>query len=299
MSQEINDVLDQLEVDQLDAKSDVLLTENKAVEAEDPIEQVETKPKEKPPGFLSYDEWVAKGKDPADYKGENAYKAEYERIQEIRDLKNTMNTVVHGMEAWKEQQIAQTNRQIAEAKADAQRELELAQENYDIDAALRAKDKISELDRQIVNTPPPLNPVITDFARKNPIIDQNSPQYDKEFHQDMIMIHNGKLDLLLGGDRSRAGELTPQQIDRVQRLAYQEAQNLHADKFASPKNQRKTVPQPTKRAATNHVDVTSSLKSIKNTRNPNDSSAAMEIYELIKATDPQAAETFAKNVIGE
>jgi len=182
--EEINAALDELEIDQLDQEHEV--------EQEEPA--VQAKPAEKPPGYLTYDEWIAKGKDPADYKGENAYKAEYERIKEIRELKDTMNQVVHGVESWKEQQNAQMAREIARAKQEAQRELELARENEDLDAALIAKDKLIELDRQVVNQPPPLNPIITDFARKNPIIDQNSPQYDKEFHQDMIMIHNGKLD---------------------------------------------------------------------------------------------------------
>jgi len=289
--EEINAALDELEIDQLDQEHEV--------EQEEPA--VQAKPAEKPPGYLTYDEWIAKGKDPADYKGENAYKAEYERIKEIRELKDTMNQVVHGVESWKEQQNAQMAREIARAKQEAQRELELARENEDLDAALIAKDKLIELDRQVVNQPPPLNPIITDFARKNPIIDQNSPQYDKEFHQDMIMIHNGKLDLLLGGDRSRAGELTSQQIDRVQRLAFAEAQKLHQDKFVSPRNQRRAAP-PTSKRTTAPVtsDVTSKLKTIRgNSRNPNDPNPAMELYEIIKASDPAAAETFAKNVLGD
>ena len=41
-----------------------------------------------PPGHLSYEDWIAQGKDPSDYKGENAYKSEYERIQEIKELKS-------------------------------------------------------------------------------------------------------------------------------------------------------------------------------------------------------------------
>lgn len=260
----------------------------------------ETPKKDKPPGFLTHDEWIAAGKDPADFRGEKAYKAQYDSLKEIRDLKGTMNQVVQGVESWKHQQNEIKAQEIEEAKNQAIADLAKAQTDDDMDAALAAKDKINSLDKKttVVQTTQ-VNPIITDFASKNPIIDPANTQYDAEFHQDMIMIHNSKLDQLLGGDRTRANELTQAQIERVQTLAFNQAKELHQDKFVSPKNKRTTSANPTK-TVTKGIDVVAQLKSVEgNPRNPRDTSPAKDIYELIKVKDPAAAETFAKNVIGE
>ena len=207
-----------------------------------------------------------------------------------------MKQVVNGVQTWQEQQQEIMAQQVEQAILDAVAELEKAKEDEDIDAALTAQKKLDSLDKK---PPVKANPVITEFSRKNPIIDPSSDQYDAEFHQDMIMIHNGKLDLLLGGDRTRAGELTQEQIKRVQSLAFNQAKELHADKFVSPRNKRTTQAQPAKRK-TQTEDTTLKLKKVKgNSRNPRDASPANDIYDIIKAKDPKAAETFAKNLTGE
>lgn len=261
----------------------------------------EGKALEKPPGFLTHDEWIAAGKDPADFRGEKAYKAQYDSLKEIRDLKGTMNQVVQGVESWKQQQNEIKAQEIEEAKNQAIADLAKAEDDEDIKGALAAKDKINSLDKQttVVQTTQ-VNPIITDFTSKNPIIDPANTQYDAEFHQDMIMIHNSKLDQLLGGDRTRANELTQAQIERVQVLAFNQAKELHQDKFKSPKNKRTTSASPTK-TVTKGVDVVTKLKSVEgNPRNPRDTTPAKDIYEYILEKDPAAAKIFAENVtVGE
>lgn len=249
-----------------------------------------------PPGFKTYDEWVAAGKDPDEYKGKKAYKAEYERIQEIRDLKNTMEQVVSAAGTWQEQQQQLMAQQVEDAKKEAIKELEQAKEAQDIDGALAAQKKIDELSKP---KQPKQNPIITDFIKKNPIIDQSSEQFDRDFFDDMRLFQNGELDRLLDGDRSRQGELTETQIARATKNAFEKAKKLHSDKFVSPKNKRPSPSQPGKRQVQSQ-DTTLKLKSVKgSSRNPRDVSPANDIYELIKAKDPKAAETFAKNIVGE
>ena len=87
--QEMNEALDALEADAgeaFDKEEDLNLAdenlETKDIEPKDEI--IEDKPKEKPPGYLTYDEWIAKGKDPADFRGENAYISQYESLKEGR-----------------------------------------------------------------------------------------------------------------------------------------------------------------------------------------------------------------------
>jgi hypothetical protein len=290
--EEMNDALDKLEAEGGE--------EAEVIKADDSVEEeiIEDEPKEKPPGYLSYEEWVAKGKDPADFRGENAYKKQYDALKEVRELKDTMNHVVEGVETWKQQQNDQMAQQIEQARLDAVAELARAKEEEDLDAALIAQDKINKIDSR--PQPVQVNPIISDFARKNPIIDTQSTQYDADFHQDMIMIHNGKLDQLLGGDRSRAGELTPQQIERVQTMAFNQAKELHPNKFVSPRNKRTTAAQPSKRTTQTNTNVKEKLKTVEgNSRNVRDTNPANDIYEILKARDPKAAETFAKNLTGD
>jgi len=304
--QEMNMALDKLEIEQLDnQQSDI----NK-IEQDQPTDSEDTElnqqsdtnePAAKPPGFLSYDEWIDKGKDPADYRGENAYKSQYESLQEVRELKNAMGQVVDSMETWKQEQNDKMAIQVEQAKEDALIELEKAKEDEDMNAALAAQEKINKLEKQKkAQKPPQLNPVITDFATKNPIIDTTSTQYNAEFHQDMITIHNNKLDQLLGGDRSKAENLTGRQVERVQKWAFEQAKGLHQEKFVSPKNRRTTITAPKQRPTNTKGDISTRLKTITgNSKNSNDVNPANDIYEILKEKDPAAAETFAKNMLGD
>lgn len=289
--EEMDEVLDSLESEH----DEVVVEESEKQAPEESKEVGET-----PPGFLSYEEWVDKGKDPADFRGENAYKTQYESLKEVRELKETMAQVVSSTELYQRQQSELMTQQIAEAKAETQSALDQAKIDEDVDAALLAQNKLNNLNNRTVEQPIKINPVITEFTKNNPIIDTSSSQYDAEFHQDMIMIHNGKLDQLLGGDRSRGGELTQEQIKRVQNLAFKQAKELHSDKFISPKNRRTTTPAASQRPVKSNGNFGANLKQVPgNTRNPRDSNAANDIYEMLKAKDPKAAETFAKTILGD
>ena len=296
MSEEdINEALDKLE--------DEHGVENIDDSQQNNDDQIDDKPAkkedDKPPGYKTYDEWIADGRDPADFRGEKAYSAHYDTLKEVRELKSTMTHVVDGMETWKSQQNEIKAQEIEAAKVQAIADLAKAKEDDDLDAALMAQGRITTLDQQ-KTVIPTVNPLITDFARKNPIIDKSSTQYDADFHQDMIMIHNGKLDQLLGGNRDRAGELSQAQIDRVQTMAFNQAKELHKDKFVSPRNNRQSPASPKPRSNTPATNTKARLGELEgNSRNPRDSSPGRDMYEHLLTIDKDAAETFAKNVLGE
>ncbi len=302
--QEMSDALDNIDVEQLDdQQSDTVDSQqdqqNETADSKN-NQQIDTNnADQKPPGFLSYEEWVEKGKDPADFRGEKAYKAQYESLKEVRELKNSMSQVVDSVETWKKQQNEQMEIQIDQAKVDAAADLEKAKEDEDMSAALAAQEKINKLDNQS-RPAQSINPVIADFATKNPIVDSGSTQYNPEFHKDMITIHNNKLDQILGGDRAKASNLTPGQVTRVQNWAFKQAKELHLEKFVSHKNTRMSPTAPRQRASQSKGDVNSRLKSITgNTKNRMDASPANDIYNILKDRDPAAAETFAKNMLGD
>ena len=296
--QAINEALDALEIENQEVVEEVVHEVGEV--AEEAIDEPINEPViENPPGYIdNIDDWVAAGKDPDLFKGKKAYEAEYDRIKEIKELKETMQTVTQGIGEWKEQQKQTMVQQIEQARNDAVAELERAREDVDVDGAIAAQKKINDLDKPKQEVYQP-NPVLTDFYSKNPILDKNSTQFDEEVFKDASQYQANILDELTGGNRNV--QLTPSQIERSLKVALTKAKALSPDKFVSPRNQRKAAPAP---ARTNIQqkggDYQSRLKTVKsNSKNSRDVNAANEIYEMLKAKDPKAAETFAKNVLGE
>jgi len=85
-------------------------------------------------------------------------------------------------------------------------------------------------------------------------------------------------------------------------VAYSRAKDLHQDKFVSKRNNRQSAPSPSalQRENKGPIDYGSKLKSVKmNGKNARDVSAAHDVYEMLKAKDQKAADTFAKNFLGE
>lgn len=306
----MNSVLDQLEQEHgLQTEHGIeqpnLDTEPANLDTEQPVdnnvEEVQESTPEKTKGYITYDDWVEQGKDPSDFKGENAYKAEYERINEIRELKDTMKQVVSGVDEWKNQQAQQMQSQIDQAKKDAEIELDRAKEEHDINAALNAQERLNDLNKQQVQQAPQQNPVISEFSTKNPIINQGSAQYDPEFYADMQMMQHTILNQMTGNDPNMVSRLTPNQIERTLSVAYEQAKKLHPNKFVSPRNVRKTAPKSPQRTTKQETgDYGTRLKgSVVNTKNSRDNNPAGDLYEILKKRDPKAAENFAKNVLGE
>jgi hypothetical protein len=197
-----------------------------------------------------------------------------------------MQALTSGVSEWKEQQQASMAHQIEQAREDAAAELQKARDDVDVDAALKAQQKLDGLKPvQEVYKP---NPILTDFYAKNPILDEASPQFDKEVWEDTRLMQNALLDKLTGGNREV--QLTPSQVERSLKVAFTDAKALSPDKFSTA----------TRRQPTPSADYVTRLKSVKsNSKNSRDTAAATEIYEMLKAKDPKAAETFAKNVLGE
>ena len=274
-------------------------------------EVIEEDPEPNPPGFIdNIDDWVAAGKDPDLFKGKKAYEAEYERIQEIKDLKVSqdelkalMKTVVDASSDWKTQQQAQMNVQIEQARIDATAELERAKEDTDIDAALAAQDKINNLNKPAAQPAPAQaqpRSEISDFVKSNPILDPNSTLYDSSVAATLAKAQNSAMDRLTGGDRDMP--VTPEELKGSLAKAMSVVKELYPDKFKSPRNNRRgNSNQPPKRGApANTGDYGTRLKAMKSTSlNSRDTNPDYDLYEMIKAKDPKGAEAFAKTMLGD
>jgi len=291
----------------LDAMEEQLLPDDQVEEdIVDEIidEEIEVDAEEKPPGFMDYEQWVAAGKDPRKFRGEEAYKAHYVSLQEIRALKDNVTSIADGMAAWKAQQLKQEEERVAAAVEAAKAKLAQAEEDEDVAGALAAEREINALKAKAksVEESPEYkpNPIIADFAAKNPIIDKNSPQYDAEFYSDMAMMQGTILDKLTGGIPEKIQALTPSQIQRSLDLAYREAKALHPDKFVSQKNTRRTAAPAPKKKQASTGDVRAKLKGLGGGGlNKNDANPALDMYDMLKGIDPAQAEQFAAKVLGE
>ena len=301
--QDMNEALDALETEHgIDLDQEI---DNAPEFVEEEVEDiVEDEPiAANPPGYIdNLDDWIAAGKHPDDFKGKNAYKAEYERIQELRELKDSMKSVAEGVNEWKQQQQAQTQQQIEQAIRNTRAELEQAKDNVDIDLALEKQQELTELER--AQAAPPRqekSQAIVEFMNNNPIVNSASKDFDRDFFDDMAIAQQSELNKLTGGDQSLQMQLSDAQIAKTMNAAYRIAKDLNPDKFVSKRNSRQAAPTQVKRSSAKQGDYASKLKSanIKSKHNARDNSAANDIYEMLKASDPKAAETFAKNVLGE
>ena len=271
--------------------------------APDPEPEPEQKPKaDNPPGYIdNLEDWVAAGKNPDDFKGKNAYTSEYERIKENREMKESLKLIGDSVTEWKSQQQEDTRRQVEQERANVLAEIEEARDKGDIDGALAAKDKLNNLSQ---NTAPDVqqpNPVITQFYDKNPIVKSGSAEFDQDFYDDMSMAQQAVINQLTGGDPALIGRLTEAQIQRSMNVAYTRTKELHPEKFQSKRNNRQAAPTQQKRVAAKQSDYATKLKgaNFKSKHNSRDNNAANDIYEMLKKMDPKAADTYAKNVLGE
>lgn len=251
----------------------------------------------KTPGYLSYEEYVAAGKDPKFYKGEEVYKQEYGRIQEVKELKGT----VKSMEATLRETVNATTKwqeeQDAKHKAELEKALAQAREDEDIDAALEAQRELA----RIQNKPKPqaqqpqTHPVLSEF------LSSNAALADNDIHGEFARIYNGRL---------RADGVAPDQqlsdaaIKAYAKSAMESVKQLYPERFQSPRNSRIVPPKPRQQAPAK-TDYVARLKGVKlsgvgiDERNAN---AALGIYNMLKKNNPdnpRIAENYAKSVLGE
>ena len=291
--QEIAEKLEEMREDEI-VVEDVEVLDEKEVEEE--IEEIE----KSPPGFKSYEEYVAEGGDPDMYKGKKAFEAEYERIQEIRrdksetkELKDGMSSIIDTLGEWKTQQTstirAELEAQLAEQKRTA-----------DVDGALETKEKLDALkETPKKQETPPLNPVLEKFMTENPIIDQGSDQFNDEFFSDMARLQAKKINEM--SDNGGA-DLTDAQILKCTKAAFASAKELNAELFTSKRNSRQGQGRQARTAPSDKgqsIEVRLKNYQTSGVGSENNKDAALSFYKTLKEKNPKAAEKFALNLLGE
>lgn len=265
-------------------------SEDPIVEEPEVIEQ-ELEVAENPPGYVSYEDWVADGKNPDDWQGKNKYSQQYDLIQDNKGIKSELRGLNDLMRQTVDATTAMQEEKYNQGKIDAKSELDKAIAEEDINAVIAAKDKMANLTPPAAT--PQVNPVHNEFFSSNAVLDKSSSQYDPEFSNEFERIYHGKLQ----ADGVMPGQmLSNQAIQGYMGLALKSAKELFPDKFVSPRNSRQAAKPTTKRAAPTKT-AADNIKNIKvTTKNPRDTNAVNDVYEAIKAKDPKAAEAFAKRM---
>ena len=255
---------------------------------DDQEDDQEEEAEENPPGFIdNIEDWIAAGNDPDKFRGKAAYKDEYKRIQEIKEMNNkfkemqeTLKSTVDAISRRDEQVAEQHRKELEEA-------LRLAREDGDTDAALDAHEKLQAI--KTAPKPRAENPVIGEFFSTNPVLE--SPEIKAEFAR----IYNGKLK----NDGVSIDEpLSDAAIRGYLRASMESVKSIFQDRFESPRHERKSKPQLKAKPATKPLDVDSALRAYKvEGASPRNQSAAYDIYAMLKKTSPAAAESYAKNLL--
>ncbi len=251
-----------------------------------------------PPGYKSYEDWVAEGYDPDLYRGKKAYENEYGRIQENKELKSdlksikeTLNQTVNVIDDWKSEQTDQIRAQL-------EAELLAAKEDEDLEKALQTQDKINNLKvPEKKAAVPQENPAISQFRSGNPLVDPSNQRFNSEFNTDMESIYNSLVRDLSNG----TGKLNEGQINRCLNLAFRKSKELHGNLFESPRNTKMSVHKTTKRARGDKTHPASRMSGYKiDSKNKSNRNAASDLYNLMKDKyGAEHADNFAKTLTGE
>ena len=258
------------------------------VVVDDQEEQQEDIKQEQESTHVSYDDWVASGKDPDDYKGKNAFESVGEMIQESNKSRQEITALKNQVQQLTESFGEYTLQQTQQIRAELEQKLAAAKEDEDIDKALTTQQQINNLP-----TDEPTkgeHPLIQTFRTDNPLLDKNSEQFNSEFDADVESFFNGQV-------KEMGGNLSDTQIKRVLESSMKKAKDLSPELFKSPKNKNKPLPRGQEPAV--RRDNSSRLKSVKlEGKNAN---AASDVHDFLKEKygDAFDGDSFTDNVAGE
>ena len=292
----MNRSMEEITADLEKAQSDDL--DGEELPAQDEEENEEEAPEEIP-GYMGYEDWIAAGKDPDDYRGKNAYKAQYDIIQDNKALKGDVKELKDDIAGFGDMltgvvSAAEDTRkaQAAAYKVELEEQLAKQKDEMDVEGALKTSREIDSLATKETPKAPEINPVITSFVADNPILDKDSADYNADFHADMIAFHDAGIDALGGGTRP----ITDAQIAKNLASALRKAKELNSDLFASPRNNRAGTGRGGKGGKGSNDKKLSDFK-IDDTEDPRNQSAATAMYESIKLKNPAKAEEFKKRLL--
>ena len=255
-------------------------------------EEAKAEPKESPPGFIdNIDDWTAAGKDPEMFKGKKAYEAEYQRIQDNKDLHSTVKAMQVTLKATVDAVSQREEATNARHQKELEGALSRAREDGDTEAALDAADQLRDIKSQPPKQSQQTHPVISDFIEKNPVLMSDDVQ------SEFARLYNGKLK---ADGVGASDQLSDAALKGYARAAMAGVKQTYPEKFASPKNQRQTSVKVKAKPVARTPDLVTALKAYKiDGVSSTNSQAPLGVYNSILANNgKEAAENFARNLLG-
>jgi len=271
-------------------EAEIVADEVEETEEAAELEETEEEVDENPPGFIdNIDDWIAAGKDPDMFKGKKAYEAEFQRIQQVKELTNSVKTMERTLKSTVDAISKRDEMTAAQHRKELEAALRTAREDGDIDAALDVHEQLQTL--RAAPKQQQENPVIGEFFSNNPVLE--SPEIKSE----LARIYNGKL---RADGVGKDEQLSDAAMRGYLRASMDSVKAIFPDKFTSPKIARATKPQLKAKPAAKTLDIVSALKSyqVEGASSKNQDSA-LGIYRMMEKTQgKEAADTFAKTLLG-
>lgn len=242
-----------------------------------------------PPGLLSYEQWVAEGRDPEKYKGKKAYEAEYKRIQSEKELKLQVKALETTVKAIADKASEREAKIEARHRAELEKALSEAKEIGDVEAALEAKEQLHELNSNRTRQESLMHPVISGFINDNAVLANDDVK--KEFER----VYNGKLKADGVGVNDQLSEAA---IKGYLRSAMDSVKSIYPDKFQSPRINR-VAPVKTKSVPPSQaVDLEARLRAYKVPgAQKHNENFALEMYQSLKEISKEQADAYANSVL--
>ena len=274
------------------------------VEAVDEVEEVEEvefieevdgldeELEQNPPGFIdNIEDWTAAGKDPEMFKGKKAYEAEYQRIQDNKELASTVKAMQVTLKATVDAVSQREEATNARHQKELEAALSRAREDGDTEAALDAADQLRDIKSQPPKQSQQTHPVISDFIEKNPVL------MSEEVQSEFARLYNGKLK---ADGVGASDQLSEAALKGYARAAMAGVKQTYPEKFASPKNQRQNTVKVKAKPTAKAPDLITALKAYKiDGVSSTNSQAPLGVYNTILANNGKdAAENFARNLLG-
>lgn len=254
-----------------------------------------------PPGYISYEDWIAQGKDPDLWQGKKKYEQQYDLMHELKDFKKKFSELENSSQEQARmmtEALAELKQQAYdEARKEMEQQLQEAIDNQDVDEVIRIKDEMNANKAPVSDQPQKLHPVYEDFFSKNAILDKNSNGFSQAIFDEFGRLHAG----VLRNDGVQPGDpLSDIARERYANLAMDRLKNLFPEHFESPRNSRQGR-QGNQRRAQQKPSPKTSLSNYKlKAPNRQNADAAQQMYEMMKNKYGQeAADSFASSLVGD
>jgi hypothetical protein len=150
-------------------------------------QEVEEK-EDTPPGYLNYEQYVAKGGDPDLYRGPKAYSQYHELTKQVSSVKKSNRELMDGVNKMLANQEQSIKTQTEIKVKELQDKLDIAHEELDSKKAVKLQKQIDKLEQEPEKPRPKVAPTshldeVRDYQSEHPELDADSSQFNESLYK--------------------------------------------------------------------------------------------------------------------